>query len=177
MTGYWLLVCHRVGDYVLQSDWMASEKTKGWRPAVAHATVYTLPFMLLFGFQWEPLLLIGGTHLIIDHYRLARYICWAKNIISPKRTVTFTPDPNGPWHESPVDGCMVDDKGIYTCTHHPEKRAVRQETKWRHPWSECSGTGYQEDKPLWLTLWLMIITDNAMHLAINGIAWEMWGAG
>lgn len=28
-------------------------------------------------------------------------------------------------------------------------------------------TGYPDDAPVWLTTWLMIITDNTMHLLIN----------
>lgn len=34
-------------------------------------------------------------------------------------------------------------------------------------WSDCSATGFHMDRPVWLTVWLMIITDNTMHLAIN----------
>ena len=32
----WLLA-HLVGDYVVQSDWMALNKTARWSPAIAHA--------------------------------------------------------------------------------------------------------------------------------------------
>lgn len=35
------------------------------------------------------------------------------------------------------------------------------------PWSECSATGYPPDRPAWLAVWLMIIADNTLHLAIN----------
>jgi hypothetical protein len=102
MDGYWLLVLHAVGDYWLQSDWMAQEKTKGSWPAIAHALTYTLPFVLLFGLQWQPLLLIGGTHFIIDRWRLARYICWAKNFLSPKGYWPCTY--RGVQRSSPADG-------------------------------------------------------------------------
>jgi hypothetical protein len=41
------IVAHLVGDYVLQSDWMALEKTepgrKGWIAALVHGLVYTIP--------------------------------------------------------------------------------------------------------------------------------------
>ena len=37
------LVAHAVGDYILQSHWMATEKTKQHFAAAAHAVVYTLP--------------------------------------------------------------------------------------------------------------------------------------
>ena len=41
---------------------------------------------------------------------------------------------------------------------------------YRKSWSECSATGYPSDTPPWLAVWLMIIADNTMHLAINAAA-------
>jgi hypothetical protein len=35
------------------------------------------------------------------------------------------------------------------------------------PWKDCSATGYRPDAPAWLAVWLMIIADNTLHLAIN----------
>ncbi|WP_205679869.1 DUF3307 domain-containing protein [Paenarthrobacter ureafaciens] len=36
MIVLWILLAHLIGDYLIQSDWMASEKTKRWWPAIAH---------------------------------------------------------------------------------------------------------------------------------------------
>jgi len=117
-----VLLAHLVGDYVLQSDWMANEKTKRWFPAWAHAVTYGLPFLLV---TQSPLALavIVVTHAVIDHYRLARHLVWVKNFLAPR-------------------------------------------SYW-HPWAECSGTGYHQDRPPWMTVWLMIIADNTAHLLIN----------
>jgi hypothetical protein len=78
------LVAHAVGDYVLQSDWMASLKTRQHVPAVVHALSYTLPFLLITA---SPLALaaIAGTHFVIDRWRLARYVVWFKNFAAPRR--------------------------------------------------------------------------------------------
>jgi Protein of unknown function (DUF3307) len=76
------LLAHLVGDYLLQSDWMASEKTKRWWPAVAHAVTYGLPFLLATQ-SVLALAVIVGTHAVIDHYRLARHIVWLKNQVAP----------------------------------------------------------------------------------------------
>lgn len=72
------LVAHAVGDYILQSHWMAAEKTKRWPPALIHAATYSLPFLLL-GATWAAMLVIAGTHAVIDRYRLARWLVWARN--------------------------------------------------------------------------------------------------
>lgn len=37
-------------------------------------------------------------------------------------------------------------------------------------WADCSGTGYPADRPVWLAVWLLIFTDNILHICINGAA-------
>lgn len=73
------LILHLIGDYVTQSDWMASNKTKRLFPAFCHATVYSLPFMAVA--SSKALLVIWLTHMMIDRYRLARYVVFAKNFL------------------------------------------------------------------------------------------------
>lgn len=74
------LLLHLIGDYVTQSDWMAKNKTGSWFPAVVHSVVYGLPFLLIA----SPLAVavIIGTHILIDHWRLARYVVFAKNWVT-----------------------------------------------------------------------------------------------
>ncbi len=43
------------------------------------------------------------------------------------------------------------------------------------PWAECKATGYDPDRPVWLTVWLSILTDNAMHIGINALALKYLG--
>ena len=76
---------HLTGDYILQSHWMATEKTKRWTPALVHASVYTACYLPA---TQSPVALavIGGTHALIDRYRLARHLVWAKNHLGPCRT-------------------------------------------------------------------------------------------
>lgn len=38
------------------------------------------------------------------------------------------------------------------------------------PWSECKETGFPPDVPKHLSVWLMIIVDNTVHILINGAA-------
>lgn len=124
------LVAHAVGDYVIQSDWMASEKTSNHLPAAVHAATYTLPFLLITRSP-KALLTIAITHFIIDRWRLARHLCWLKNFIGPTGT-------------NPT-------------------------------WDKCRATGYPPEKPIWLTVWLMILADNTVHVTINGWAIRRWG--
>jgi hypothetical protein len=117
------ILAHLVGDYIIQSHWMAQEKTKQSLAAAVHAISYTLPFLFL---TWNPMALafICGTHFLIDRFRLARFVVWFKN---------------GYAFSGPV-----------------------------------TGTGYRDDVPPWLSVWLLIIADNTIHLCCNGVALTIW---
>jgi hypothetical protein len=117
------LLCHAVGDYVLQSDYMATTKTKKSIACLAHVVTYALPFLFLRP-SWAALAVIVGSHFVIDRWRLARYVCWVKNFLGPGN----------------------------------------------RPWKECAATGYPPDRPPWMSVWLLIIADNVMHIALNGAA-------
>ena len=92
------LVAHAVGDYVLQSEWMATEKTKRSLPALVHCLTYTLPFLFLTQNTYT-LAVIAGTHFVIDRWQLARYVTWAKNRPWPG---------SAPWSESRQTGFHPD---------------------------------------------------------------------
>jgi hypothetical protein len=70
-------VAHLVGDYIIQSDWMANEKTKKSLAAAIHAVTYTLPFLFIT-LSLPALAFIAVTHFAIDRWRLARYVIWLK---------------------------------------------------------------------------------------------------
>jgi hypothetical protein len=133
------LLLHLWGDYLLQSQWMAENKTKRWWPAIVHGTVYSLPFLLIGSI--EAVLVIWSTHIVIDRFRLARFLVWGKNFLAPPA------------------GCPCG-----TCR---ERRAIAGKWVGNLPWSECSATGYAPDMPPWLAVWLLIIADNTIHLTIN----------
>jgi hypothetical protein len=120
------LVCHGVGDYLIQTDQMAQRKTSSWAWALYHALSYSMPFWLLHPSVWA-LAIITGTHALIDRYRLARYVVFGKNFF-----------------------LNVGDERPF--------------------WKDCSKTGMPEDRPPFLTVWLLIIVDNLMHIIINGLA-------
>jgi hypothetical protein len=120
-----IILAHLVGDYVLQSHWMATEKVRRWWPAVVHAVTYGLPYLVVTR-SFMALAVIVGTHAVIDRYRLAKYVVWARNQIGPRSA--------------------------------------------RPP---MTSTGFPEDTPAWLAVWLLIFADNTMHLLINTGA-VMW---
>jgi hypothetical protein len=77
------LILHLWGDYIVQSHWMAQNKTKHWWPALAHAAMYSVFFGLLNP-RLSAWFVIFATHFLIDRYRIARYVVWAKNHMGQK---------------------------------------------------------------------------------------------
>lgn len=122
------LIAHLVGDYILQSDWMANNKKQGTHPlawwiCLGHVIWYTVPFLFLTQ-DILVLLVIGAGHFLIDYLSLARWVIFAKNnVLAPTNRATA--------------------------------------------WADTNGTGYPADRPIWLTTWLLIITDNTLHLITN----------
>jgi hypothetical protein len=87
------VLAHAVGDYILQSDWMARQKVKHTYAALCHVATYTLPFLLLTRSP-PALIAIAGSHFLVDRYRLSRYVVWAKNWLGTNR----------PWRECAATG-------------------------------------------------------------------------
>ncbi len=82
------LICHLIGDYVLQNDKMAMNKhaftVKGWFWCFTHCLIYTIPFLFI---TRDPLklFLIFLTHFIIDKFNLGRK--WTENL----KIINFDP--------------------------------------------------------------------------------------
>jgi hypothetical protein len=64
-TIYKLLACHMLGDYVIQTDFLARTKGESWWHLLAHCVTYTVPFAVVFGVDWRVALLLT-THIVID---------------------------------------------------------------------------------------------------------------
>lgn len=75
---YKIIVCHLIGDYVLQSDFLAKTKGSNYYHLWIHSMLYTVPFMIVFGFDPMILCIILNTHFAIDllkaKYKLINYI-------------------------------------------------------------------------------------------------------
>lgn len=139
-----ILLAHLAGDYVIQSDWMATQKLTRWWPAIVHGVTYTLPYLLVTQSPWA-LLIIGGTHVVIDRFRLAKYLVWLKNQIGAKREYELIDRPR---HVDPYEWAF------------PRRRV--DPMAW-----PPTATGYPAHVPAGLATALMIVCDNTLHLTIN----------
>ena len=77
-------VIHRIGDYLLQNTHLATGKRVKTHLAIIHGLIYTMCFvlipliaLLISSLTLTPLpiwklVIIGGTHIVIDRFTLAR---------------------------------------------------------------------------------------------------------
>ena len=60
-----IVICHLIGDYVLQSDFIATTKGSNWYHLFVHCALYVVPFYIFFGFDCRIGLLFC-LHMIVD---------------------------------------------------------------------------------------------------------------
>jgi len=135
------LLAHLVGDFILQNHWMANRKTQVTWIAVFHAVTYGLPFLFLTR-HWQPLALIVVSHFIIDRWRLARVVTDVWGTGKPGVVMPFLAHV------------------VYVIWPGTEERRRAAEGVLKPP----------DESPAWLTVWLLFIVDNIIHLAINHVA-------
>ncbi len=74
MESLGLLLGHLIGDYILQDDWMAKNKTSSTLVCLVHCVLYTFGCFSC-AFWWLPLWaypVIFVFHFPVDRWRLAR---------------------------------------------------------------------------------------------------------
>lgn len=78
----WLLVGHLVGDFLLQTSWMAGHKASRWTPLLVHCAVYTAAVGILAlpagGLSPAGIALVFISHVVIDRRTLVNF--WAQKV-------------------------------------------------------------------------------------------------
>jgi hypothetical protein len=154
------LISHLIGDYILQSTWMALNKSKVSWICALHCFSYTVPFVFVTQ-SWPALGVIFATHFLIDRFGLARYLIWLKEGLRPGGLY--------PWHWSSLSGYFDQEKAV-------------EWAKLVHSGGESDRLEYlmscyasisrdpNQNRPIWIRIWLLIITDNTLHLLCNFLA-------
>lgn len=104
-----LILAHLYGDYILQNDWMAKNKSSSWFPCFVHVALYTLSFVIVVeltsyamshdGWPAWAYVAIGASHYPFDRYGLARKYMGLNNQVSFR-------DDMGPWSVIIVDNTL-----------------------------------------------------------------------
>lgn len=95
---HWIYA-HLIGDYLIQSDWMAQhKKVSSWR-CLVHVLTYMIPF-LFCGFEWWQLVAIAAQHYVIDR---TNFVKWFMEI---KGSGIFATNVCFPWSQIVTDNIL-----------------------------------------------------------------------
>ena len=82
----YLLIVHLIGDFLLQTSWMAKNQGTKWLPILAHVAVYTAVVSiaggLSGGLSLAAIALIFASHIVLDRKTFVAF--WVSNIQTAK---------------------------------------------------------------------------------------------
>jgi hypothetical protein len=84
------MIAHLIGDYLIQTDWMAANKKKSTVACMFHIITYMIPFMFCDIAAWQ-FYLIAAQHFLQDRWN---FIPWLMKV---KGSAKFMEPPLGPW--------------------------------------------------------------------------------
>lgn len=160
------IVCHLIGDWVLQSDYQARYKTKSTFVCLFHCFLYTLPFLFLTRELWA-LGAIMASHFVIDRIYLGRYVVWLHNFIAPFGYLCLNPRDDRymkwVWTRPYPEWKYCQETGFVTIVLDREK--IRDEDPRELKRLKLKQT---YERPLWMQWLVLIVTDQVMHVVCNG---------
>jgi hypothetical protein len=96
----WLLIGHLVGDFLLQTNWMAVNKPTKLSALLTHVTIYTLVVTafayLAGGISYKAAVFIFLTHMILDKRNFVAF--WVKNVNKAEKTPWLNIASDQSWH-------------------------------------------------------------------------------
>jgi len=88
------ILLHFIGDYIIQNHWMSVNKKakgfKGFMACLIHCASYSLPFLFIGSIP--AVLVIFGTHFLIDRTNIVAWFIAAKNGTFHIRNAGFPED-------------------------------------------------------------------------------------
>jgi hypothetical protein len=136
---------------------MALAKSKKTWVCFIHCFTYTLAFAFVTQ-SWRALAVIFATHFLIDRFGLARYIIWAKNWQQPGGYY--------PWSWCSLSGYFDQEMAL----NHIEAAQNKDLARWARSLFSTVVSDSDVNRPIWIRIWLLIITDNTLHLLSNFFA-------
>jgi len=91
---------HLIGDYLLQNDWMGSNKKEHWFPCFVHCLVYTGAVALCTWWPWWTWPLIFVSHYLLDG---TLFVQWYLEMIGRPK---FMKPPWFPWSWVIIDNTL-----------------------------------------------------------------------
>jgi len=86
-------IAHLVGDFLLQTEWMATRKTTSSLACAVHVLVYLIPFVVC-PLHWWQIALIGAQHFLQDRTRMVAWwmLRWKRTVFDPPSGLALAVD-------------------------------------------------------------------------------------
>ncbi|MFD1031450.1 DUF3307 domain-containing protein [Metaplanococcus flavidus] len=82
----YLLIGHLIGDFLLQSSWMAKNKAAKWLPLLVHVAIYTFVVsvfgIMSGGLSLTAIALIAISHIVLDLRTFVSF--WVRTVQTAK---------------------------------------------------------------------------------------------
>lgn len=82
----YLLIAHLIGDFLLQTGWMAKHKASKWLPLLTHVSIYTAVIALFGhfsgGLSFAAVAIVFIGHIILD--RKTFVLFWVERVQTAK---------------------------------------------------------------------------------------------
>ncbi len=75
-----IVMCHAVGDYVLQNDFLANTKGDNFYHLLMHCILYCIPFAVVYGIDYKIAILFV-MHVLTDWEKCNKVIGYAEDQI------------------------------------------------------------------------------------------------
>jgi NhaP-type Na+/H+ or K+/H+ antiporter len=96
----WLLIGHVIGDFILQTRWMAEKKSSEWLPLLMHSAVYTAAVttlaLLAKGLSIWGILIVFVSHVLLDQRKFV-YL-WAEKVTGTENSDWLKIALDQSWH-------------------------------------------------------------------------------
>jgi hypothetical protein len=92
-------LAHLLGDFILQTHWMATGKKRSSLICAVHVLTYLIPFLFI-GLAWWQIALIGIQHFAQDR---TNFVVWLMKV---KGSAAFVDPPFGPWSVIVMDNIL-----------------------------------------------------------------------
>lgn len=84
MLGFWIIVVHLVGAYLVSSEYIQAKAAGSTTFAAISTVLYMVPFVIFLPGSILSFLAVFLFRLAVIRFSLVDYIVWAKNLMAPR---------------------------------------------------------------------------------------------
>lgn len=84
MLGFWIIIAHLVGAYLVTSEYIQKRSASSTAYAVGSAILYIIPFVVFLPSSPLSLVAVLVFRFATVRFSLMDYVIWARNLMAPR---------------------------------------------------------------------------------------------